>query len=125
MAASLLAYLSSSSSSSLSQEDRNAFTEKTRDLVRRLGRFRVAELAGPDVEAEKHAREHGEDVIVPQEIQDQKEMDSLEDSLAGMNRDTSKNGTLEQHTKPYEELQACKRELQDMLQHCGLNVSLD
>lgn len=101
-------------------------TEQTRVLVRRLGKFRVADLAGPDVEAEQHAREHGEDVTLPQEIQDQRDMDSLEDSLE--NALSKKPEDSAQNTiqpKPYEELQECRKDLQALLKLCNIDISLE
>jgi hypothetical protein len=90
-----------------------------------MGKFRVAELAGPDLEAEKHAREHGEDVSLPQEIQDQRDMDSLQDSLDAMSGQSANVASTGKKATPLEDLQRCKTELQALLQQCGLNISLD
>lgn len=123
ISASLLAYLASDAfpATRISQDERTEYTERTRELVRRLGKFRVADLAGPDLEAEQHAREHGEDVVIPQEVQDQRDMDSLEDSLAGMNGAGSSAVASKGDTKtPYQELQECKEDLKELLKRCGL-----
>lgn len=90
-----------------------------------MGKFRVADLAGPDLEAEKHAREHGEDISLPQEIQDQRDMDSLQDSLYAMSGQSSDVASKDKKATPFEELQECKMELQALLQQCSLNISLD
>jgi hypothetical protein len=126
VAASVLAYLGTNASIDrlIAPQDHEAFTQQARDLVRKLGKFRVADLAGPDVEAEQHAKEHGEDVVVPQQIQDQRDMDSLQDSLEGLTNQR-KIQTSAVPTPPYEELQACKRELKGLLERLNLNISLD
>lgn len=123
-----MTYLGSGSGSdtNLSEDQRAALTEKTRDLVRRLGKFRVADLAGPDLEAEQHAREHGEDVTLPQDLQDQRDMDSLEESLGAMAGHSSEVVQADTGTpSAFADLQHCKQELKAVLQQCGLDIVLD
>lgn len=120
-----MTYLGSSSPTDIPEDQRTVLTEQARELVRKLGKFRVADLAGPDLEAEKHAREHGEDVTLPQEIQDQRDMDSLQDSLDDMTGQSSEVSQKDDGTTAFAELQKCKQELEALLQQCGLDITLD
>ena len=71
-----------------------ALVEQLRDIVSQLGAIRFTDIAPPDLEAERHAREHLGDrrleeadeteVPVPEEVQDKRAIESLEDMLAQM-----------------------------------------
>lgn len=64
--------------------------QEARTLATELGDIRLTDIAPPDLEAEQHAREHLEsaaqdedgDVPLPEELQDKRNMESLEDMMA-------------------------------------------
>lgn len=68
--------------------------EQLRTILSQLGIIRFSDIAPPDLEAERHAREHLNDrrleeadeteVPVPEEVQDKRSIESLEDMLAQM-----------------------------------------
>ncbi|PFH49288.1 hypothetical protein AMATHDRAFT_148015 [Amanita thiersii Skay4041] len=60
-----------------------------RDIASQLVKVRFTDIAPPDLEAEAHAREHLEslydaEISVPEELAERREMENLEDMLAGM-----------------------------------------
>ena len=129
VAASLLAYLTSSTSTgksaaaTISSQNivddtaRKEVVEKTRDLIRRLGKLRLKDLAPRDHEAEQHAIDHGEELQVPQDLQDKRDMEALEDSMNGLG-----GSKTQQHAPKLEELQACRAELRELLNAVGLQA---
>lgn len=63
--------------------------EETRTIANQLANIRFSDIAPPDLEAEEHAREHmertGEDMVMDsEELEEKKNVESLEDMLAGM-----------------------------------------
>lgn len=76
IAAVLVAFLSQSGSS---------FLDEARTISTALNSIRFADIAPRDLEAEEHARQHleaeGEEVDVPEEIDDKRRMEGLEDML--------------------------------------------
>ncbi|KAI0731984.1 hypothetical protein C8Q72DRAFT_969646 [Fomitopsis betulina] len=74
--------------------ERAALEEQLRTVISQLGAIRFSDIAPPDLEAERHAREHLGDrrleeadeteVPVPEEVQDKRAIESLEDMLAQM-----------------------------------------
>lgn len=130
VAASLLAYLTSSTSTGKSgaattsssqnivdDTARKEVIEKTRDLIRRLGKLRLKDLAPRDHEAEQHAIDHGEEIQVPQDLQDKRDMETLEDSMNGLGASATK-----QQASGLEELQSCRAELRELLNAVGLQA---
>lgn len=123
LASSLLVYLTSSTASHtpcITSEDREAAVASAREIVRGLGKLKVQDLAPRDLEAEAHAREHGEEVQVPPELAEKREMESLEDQLAGMG---SQIGQQEQPSGR-QALDDCKLQLQNLLARLGLQALL-
>ena len=129
VAASLLAYLTSSTSTGKSaaatitspnivdDTARKEVIEKMRDLIRRLGKLRLKDLAPRDHEAEQHAIDHGEEIQVPQDLQDKRDMEALEDSMNGLGASATK-----QQASGLEELQACRVQLRELLNAVGLQA---
>lgn len=123
VAASLLAYLTSNASStttaSISEYERNSITSETRNVIRALGRIRLSDLAPRDLEAEEHARAHGEEIELPQELKDKRDMESLEDSLGAMGGDAhARRGGGQEDLKA--EVQACRITLKSLLERAGM-----
>ena len=103
-----------------SGNSKDAAVEAARDLVRRLGKLRIQDVAPPDEEAERHAREHGEDALLPPELQEKREMESLEDGLEGI----LSSGGARQAPDGRLEMNACRTALQDLLKQVGLQTLL-
>jgi hypothetical protein len=126
VAASLLTLLTSSSSSSilLSLDDmaKVQATEQVRDLVRRLGRLKLSEIAGRDEEAELHAIEHGEEIVVPMQVQEKRDLESLEQSMEFLGNNTAGSQLSGQSSRKdgKEELEACRIQLRQILENLGL-----
>ena len=99
---------------------KDAAVEAARDLVRRLGKLRIQDVAPPDEEAERHAREHGEDAYLPPELQEKREMESLEDGLEGI----LSSGSARQTPDGRLEMDACRTALQELLRQAGLQSLL-
>ena len=86
--------LLSSLQSAAPDPQKSSAVEQLRDIVSQLGAIRFSDIAPPDLEAERHAREHLGDrrleeadeteVPVPEEVQDKRAIESLEDMLAQM-----------------------------------------
>lgn len=71
-----------------------------RDISAQLASIRFSDVAPRDLEAEAHAREHLEDgesydidVDIPEELAEKRELERLEDMLAGMAANGHKGGT--------------------------------
>lgn len=103
-----------------STSGKDAAVEAARDLVRRLGKLRVQDVAPPDEEAERHAREHGEDALLPPELQEKREMESLEDGLEAI----LSSGSARQTPNGRLEMDACRNTLQELLGQVGLQSLL-
>ena len=88
-ASALLAFLTSSSTVADAVE-RESLTQEARAITTELGNIRLTDVAPPDLEAEQHAREHLEgadadgdgDIVVNEELQEKRELESLEDMMA-------------------------------------------
>ncbi|OBZ68798.1 hypothetical protein A0H81_11369 [Grifola frondosa] len=75
----------------LGQED---LLREARDIVSQLSNVRFSDIAPPDLEAQRHAREHLESVMeddnegmdfeVPEEVAEKRKMEKLEDMIAQM-----------------------------------------
>ena len=86
--------LLSSLRSSASDPQKATAVEQLREIASQLGAIRFSDIAPPDLEAERHAREHLGDrrleeadeteASVPEEVQDKRAIESLEDMLAQM-----------------------------------------
>ena len=120
IAASLLAHLTSKTSASV--ETQVELTEISRGLVRRLGKLRIQDLAGRDEEAEAHARQHGEEINLPKEIRDKREMQGLEAGMEGLNSLASTSVLKGQVTTQdaRHELEQCRNDLRQLLGSIGL-----
>jgi len=132
VAANLLAYLTASNNSSSSTSssgampngtpsdgnDQASLVGETRNIVRLLGKIRLVDLAPRDLEAEEHARSHGEEIELPMELQDKRDMESLEDSLESMGGGNSRNGTTQVDRRA--ELETCKSTLKTILERLGM-----
>jgi len=120
----LLTSSSSSSSSLLSLDDtaKSQATEQVRDLVRRLGRLKLSVIAGRDEEAELHAIEHGEEIVVPMQVQEKRDLESLEQSMEflGSNTAGSQQNGQQSSKVGKEELEACRIQLRQILDNLGL-----
>ncbi|KZT73845.1 hypothetical protein DAEQUDRAFT_702818 [Daedalea quercina L-15889] len=90
IASALLSFLQGSTS----HPNQAALAEEIRTIGSQLGAIRFSDVAPPDLEAERHAREHLGDhrleeadeaeLPVPEEVQDKRAIESLEDMLAQM-----------------------------------------
>lgn len=126
LASSLLVFLTSPSSavssSSLTTASIEETTSTAREIVRRLGKLKVQDVAPKDLEAEAHAREHGEEVEVPAELAEKREMQGLEHQLQAMGSGI----TNEQQEWPsgQQEVQQCRAQLQTLLGQFGLQQLL-
>ena len=113
-------HLTSSTSSSVTTKSEKV--EKAREIVRRLGKLKLQDLAGQDGEAQAHAKEHNEDIVVPQEIKDKRALQSLEEGMEELGR-TARKTVLhaDQPSDASEELEKCRNELRESLQSEGLS----
>lgn len=89
-ASALLSFLSSSTAIP-DVPDRETLVQEARAIASELGNIRFTDIAPPDLEAERHAREHLEDradddgdddIVLNEELQEKREMESLEDMMA-------------------------------------------
>lgn len=94
----------------------------TREIVRRLGKLKIQDIASKDLEAEAHAKSHGEDVELPAELQEKREMQNLEDQLEGMLGGAGNTGQGQPSGK--QEVDECKRQLQLILAQLGMQSLL-
>ncbi|KAF8624320.1 hypothetical protein AX15_005949 [Amanita polypyramis BW_CC] len=95
VASALVSFLASSRTPSLSPTS----SSEARDILAQLANVRFSDIAPPDLEAEAHAREHlgGEEddteIDVPEELEEKRKMEKLEDMLSGMTANGDKSGT--------------------------------
>lgn len=94
--------------------------EQTRELVRRLGRIKLVDIAPVDVEAEQHAREHGEEISLPLELQDKRELESLEEQMQGLSGGGGDAVQKPASSGKKQELDECQSILDDLLEKAGL-----
>lgn len=107
---------SNTSTSSNSSQTYANDIELARDMVRRLGKLKLQDIAGRDEEAEKHALEHGEEVHLPVAVQDKREMERLEDSMSALGNPQCPR----QSADGKEQLKDCRVVLQQLLERAGL-----
>ena len=117
MAAALVALLSSSPLQSNELEN-------AREIASQLSEFRFSDIVPRDEEAERHALEHLKDEEEPvvddnEELKAKRDMERLEDLMAGTSASTSSNG------KPRpkaQDLQQIKQRLFQLFHHLGFAV---
>ncbi|KAG6895864.1 hypothetical protein C0992_011963 [Termitomyces sp. T32_za158] len=86
----LLSFLTSESSITLglSESAKEALVYEARNIVSLLGNVRFSDIEPRDLEAEKHAREHleaeGQELEVHEDIENRRQMENVEDMLAGL-----------------------------------------
>ncbi|KAF9529107.1 hypothetical protein CPB83DRAFT_928077 [Crepidotus variabilis] len=72
-------------------EDKDKLLAEARDISTQLSRIRFSDIMPPDLEAEAHAREHlqiqGEELDVHHDVQNKKDIETLEDRLENLNRE--------------------------------------
>ncbi|KAJ2919586.1 hypothetical protein MD484_g826, partial [Candolleomyces efflorescens] len=97
--------------------------EEIRTIASQLANIRFSDIAPPDLEAEEHAREHmertGEDIVMDsEELEEKKNVESLEDMLAGM----SAGSRADQPRRPTMlDFEGLKRRLESVAGQLGLN----
>lgn len=68
--------------------DAGKLLDEARAISAALGNVRFSDIAPPDLEAERHAREHleesAEDVVTSEELQGKRDMEGLEDLMGRM-----------------------------------------
>ncbi|KAJ8506951.1 hypothetical protein ONZ45_g10620 [Pleurotus djamor] len=86
LASALLSFVSDSADNA--EQDRSTALISAKEIVSGLGQVRFADIVPRDLEAEQHAREHldaeGEALDTNEELQEKRDMEGLEDLLAGM-----------------------------------------
>ncbi|KIY66919.1 hypothetical protein CYLTODRAFT_437252 [Cylindrobasidium torrendii FP15055 ss-10] len=112
----LVAFLSQSGSPLL---------DEARTISTALNSVRFADIAPRDLEAEEHARQHleteGEEVDVPEEIDDKRKMEGLEDMLNKLS-----SGALNpaDHSRPtMADVTKLKTRLENLVLESGLNIN--
>lgn len=113
----LASYLATQNSSHL---------DEARSISSSLNEIRFSDIAPRDLEAEEHARQHleaeAESVDVPEEIDDKRKMEGLEDMLSRLSSGTLSSVT-EQARPTVEDVQRLKDRLAKLVQKTGLNIN--
>ena len=101
--------------------ERRKLLDEARAISAALGNVRFSDIAPPDLEAERHAREHLEesvdDVVTSEELQGKRDIEGLEDLMSRMGAGASSGGqnegrpTMEDVIKLEARLDALTREL--------------
>ncbi|RXW13875.1 hypothetical protein EST38_g11977 [Candolleomyces aberdarensis] len=101
--------------------------QETRTIAGQLADLRFSDIAPPDLQAEEHAREHmqstGEDLVMDSdELEEKRNVESLEDMLAGM----SAGGGVESKTRrpTMQDFEALKKRLESVVGQLGLRAML-
>ena len=122
--------MSSAGAAGLGIPERDGLVQEARTLATELGDIRLTDIAPPDLEAEQHAREHLEsaaqdevgDVPLPEELQDKRNMESLEDM---MNRMGAGQASVEKRGRPtVEDLEKIEARLLLLAQLMGMSLPL-
>ncbi|KAF6749714.1 hypothetical protein DFP72DRAFT_912499 [Ephemerocybe angulata] len=100
------------------------------DIAAQLADIRFSDIVPPDLEAEEHAREHmrmeGEALEMDsesEELKDKKDVEGLEDLLAGMS--ASGNGKERRPQRPtMQDFEVVKRRLEALVGTLGLQIQL-
>ncbi|KAF5326523.1 hypothetical protein D9611_001055 [Ephemerocybe angulata] len=99
-----------------------------RDIAAQLADIRFSDIVPPDLEAEEHAREHmrveGEALEMDsEELNDKKDVEGLEDLLAGMS--ASGNGKERRPQRPtMQDFEVLKKRLEALVGTLGLQIQL-
>ncbi|KIP08018.1 hypothetical protein PHLGIDRAFT_393337 [Phlebiopsis gigantea 11061_1 CR5-6] len=122
---SIIAFLSSGRSLP-SGVDAGQLLGEARAISGALGDVRFSDIAPPDLEAEMHAREHlGEDaadVVTSEELQEKKDMESLEDLMNRMGAGSSSRGQEKRATM--DDVKSLQTRLSVLAQTLGLSLPL-
>ncbi|TEB33846.1 hypothetical protein FA13DRAFT_1685905 [Coprinellus micaceus] len=123
IASALLALLSKGSSIPHSPST----TNELRDISFKLSEIRFSDICPPDLEAEAHAREHmqaeGEELVMDsEELEDRKQVESLEDMLAGMSASGAGRGKPQRPSM--DDFNVLKSRLEVVIGQMGLQIHL-
>jgi len=123
----LLSFLISAPSAALGvlENDKEALAQEAREIATQLGNIRYSDIEPRDLEAEQHAREHleaeGEEMEVNEETEKRKQMEGVEDMLAGLSTGEGVNAPGRPTT---EDVVKLKERLQALSSRVGLRVHL-
>ena len=122
---SIISFLSSGRSLSAGVEASQLLGE-ARAISASLGEIRFSDIAPPDLEAERHAREHLEedagDVVTSDELQAKKDMESLEDLMTRMGAGSSSRGQEKRPTM--DDVKNLETRISALAQILGLSLPL-
>ncbi|KAF5338385.1 hypothetical protein D9611_012532 [Ephemerocybe angulata] len=102
--------------------------DELRNIAAQLADIRFSDIVPPDLEAEEHAREHmrteGEALEMDsEELKDKKDVEGLEDLLAGMS--ASGNGKERKPQRPtMQDFEVVKKRLEALVGTLGLQIQL-
>ncbi|RXW21414.1 hypothetical protein EST38_g4424 [Candolleomyces aberdarensis] len=101
--------------------------QETQTIASQLAEIRFSDIAPPDLEAMEHAREHmqntGEDLVMDsEELEEKRNVESLEDMLAGMSADSRVESKTRRPTM--QDFESLKRRLESVVGQLGLHAML-
>ena len=101
--------------------------QETRTIASQLAEIRFSDIAPPDLEAEEHAREHmqstGEDLVMDsEELEEKRNVESLEDMLAGMSAGSRVENKPGRPTM--QDFESLRRRLESVVGQLGLHAIL-